>query len=419
MTLHRSSSDTVRVDITTADRQRCDCHGRTAISSNGAGVVVKERGIAEETPSGRVFAGCESSDHPRDAIELLVASAVGERDSGFEVRPDWKINMHTQLTKYVISGLVAVLVGACADAGEGSDETTGSSTDTPTSTDSPTTTDQPSTVSADDSTGQTPADVDSSGGGDTTGGGPVGPDYVCAAAPVGSDVPLIDDFELAAGETVQDNAILLNEGRSGFWYVYNDATEGAVQDPPATMVLPTDETPFAGLYSMRMTGTGFTGFGAGMGLTLNATGGTMGGACPFDATAYTGITFLAKGEGTVRVNFPIPGTVPPVNGGTCAEMCYDNFGTDIVLTADWVRYTLEWSELAQLGFGAPETFDPALLLQLQWQDGSGEVVEIWVDDLAFAVDGVEGTGSGGEESGTGDGSSGSGDGSSGDGSTGT
>jgi hypothetical protein len=314
--------------------------------------------------------------------------------------------MQTQLTKCVISGLVVVLLGACGDDGGSSDDATpgtsggsGSTTDLP-GEESSDSTAGPSTVSADgtDSTGPGPSDESSSG---TT--GPVGPSWECEAAPVGGATPLIDDFELPEGVEEQDNALPENEGRTGFWFVYNDGTAGGMQTPPADAVFPTDETPAAGLYSLEMTGSGFTEFGAGVGATLNATGGTTGGACPFNASAYEGITFWAKGEGTVRVNFPIPATVPPSDGGTCAEMCYDNYGTDIDLTADWTEYTVLFSDLSQQGFGAAVDFNAAELLQLQWQDPTGDVVEIWLDNVAFTADGGGGSSSGDGSSGSSDG----------------
>src|SRR5690606_20438218 len=120
--------------------------------------------------------------------------------------------------------------------------------------------------------------------------------------------PMIDDLEVAADAEAPDNAVIPHDNRVGYWYVYASTAAGApteiVLDPPngTEMVLPSDADAYAGTYSMIVTGSdvvnavddaGATTYGsAGVGLTFNDN-------CPFDASAYTGISFWAKGDATV------------------------------------------------------------------------------------------------------------------------
>jgi hypothetical protein len=73
---------------------------------------------------------------------------------------------------------------------------------------------------------------------------------------------------------------------------------------------------------------------------------------PFDASAYAGITFWARGSGqeTVFVQFPERRTDPW--GGVCdpcagpgPNSCYDDFEQPIVLTPNWTEYNVLFSDV--------------------------------------------------------------------------
>jgi hypothetical protein len=196
---------------------------------------------------------------------------------------------------------------------------------------------------------------------------------------------LVDDMEGATG------SILAKAGRVGAWYIYNDATAGATQMPGVPFLPSTVEPPRgASTYAARMQGSGFTTWGAGMGLNFNDPGDGDGGSVKgtYDASAVGGITFWAKiGTGSVasvRVNISTKETDP--SGGTCtpAAKCSDHFGKSINLTTDWVQYTIKFGDLTQLGWGQTvPKFNPAAIYACQFQVGKGTTFDVWIDDVAL------------------------------------
>lgn len=213
------------------------------------------------------------------------------------------------------------------------------------------------------------------------------------------EVPLIDDFEAPSLPAV--------DGREGGWYVYNDGT-GGVQTPEGSIERST-ENPHRGQYAGRTHGEGFTDWGAAMALAIQTIGTNGGGNCPYDASAYDGITFWARGEDRIFVHITTMNTAPVDQGGRCAVTaeCWDDFGAHISLTDEWTRYTLAWDELAQSGWGLPTEFDPREILLLHWQDEDASSFDIWIDDVSFWSEEVPGastsssSGTGGESDGGG------------------
>jgi endoglucanase len=61
----------------------------------------------------------------------------------------------------------------------------------------------------------------------------------------------------------------------------------------------------------------------------------------YDASAFGGIAFWARRSpetaARVRVHLPDRNTDP--DGGVCTE-CYNDFGADIVLDADWKKFAV-------------------------------------------------------------------------------
>ena len=133
------------------------------------------------------------------------------------------------------------------------------------------------------------------------------------------DVPvadMIDDFEDG------NNALLPNGGRQGYWYVYNDGA--GTQTPPAVAVVPQNGGAAGTGKAMRTTGSGFSVWGAGIGVDLNNPGDGMGGngtKMAWNAAGYTGLVVMAKGSGSLRVVVQTTATVPLAEGGSCAADC--------------------------------------------------------------------------------------------------
>jgi hypothetical protein len=103
----------------------------------------------------------------------------------------------------------------------------------------------------------------------------------------------------------------------------------------------------------------------------------------YDISAYSGITFSAKGPGRLYVGVREVSVVPIHYGGTCTHDCYNSHQKKVDLAARWQTYTVLWNEMRQRGY---ETMplDPrrangfAFLVQ-----ASDTPYDLWFDDLKF------------------------------------
>ncbi|WP_437775114.1 CIA30 family protein [Sorangium sp. So ce1097] len=267
----------------------------------------------------------------------------------------------------MVCGLAVAAFAACGDdsnegsggAGGGTGATTGTGGETATSTG---TTDPTTTTSAtmDATTSATTG----------AGGGP-------------QSIEMIDDME------DNDNAINAAGGRVGYWYSFNDGTEGATQNPPPDLE-GTGETPFTmtalepargqSTYAARSWGSGFETWGAGFGFDLSSVEGEK---TPYDASAYTGITLWAKGTTSATVLISDPSTDPV--GGSCTDEC-DKWSKSLALTEEWQQFTIPFADLKQGGWGTPATtdqIDATKLYSIQFQVGTDPEFDVYIDDLAF------------------------------------
>jgi len=179
--------------------------------------------------------------------------------------------------------------------------------------------------------------------------------------------------------------------------------------PPLSSVTPfTSSTPGNGGagYAAHVNGSGYAVYGLGLGVNINSMGTTI---RPYNAGAYTGITFFVMGtstgvEGTnmVRVSIPTTSTSSPASGGTCtvtppATYCDGHWGKVIPLTSAWTQITIRWSELTKDPSAGGAAFDPSTIIGVHWQIGGAPAsagppatpavaagMNLWVDDLAFA-----------------------------------
>ncbi|WP_437522156.1 carbohydrate binding domain-containing protein [Sorangium sp. So ce726] len=199
-------------------------------------------------------------------------------------------------------------------------------------------------------------------------------------------IEMIDDME------DNDNAILAKGGRVGYWYTFNDGSEGATQTPPPDPE-GTGEEPFTmtaleparsqSTYAARSWGEGFETWGAGFGFDLNSPEGAK---ASYDASAYTGITFWAKlgaGSGTsVTVLISDPGTDP--TGGSCSEC--DAWQKSLPVTEEWQQFTIPFADLKQGGWGdaaGTDQIDATKLYAIQFQIGIAPKFDLYIDDLGF------------------------------------
>jgi hypothetical protein len=189
---------------------------------------------------------------------------------------------------------------------------------------------------------------------------------------------LIDDVEDA------DDQVALKEGRKGYWYTYKDETGSSEIHPREDKFVAESGGVKGSSYAMRMHGKlGQGEVYAGMGFSF-----ADGEGVPYDASRYTGLSFLAKRSpksvAMVRLKAPDGNTDPA--GKTCTE-CYNDFGVAFELTEEWTRYTVRFDQLKQeQGWGEPRPPAPATdrLFGLQWQvtTPNGEF-DVWLDDVRF------------------------------------
>jgi len=203
----------------------------------------------------------------------------------------------------------------------------------------------------------------------------------CSAA-VGAATDLaIDDLEDG------DNVLTPVGSRTGYWYTFNDGT--GVQVPaPTVLFKPTvPGSTTSAKFAATTSGPAFTKYGAGMGFDFNNKASK---SCPYDASAYTGIKFWAKGNTgnmagmMLKAMIKIPATTPTTaDSGTCAATCEDHFNVKAALTSTWTQFSLPFATITQDGFGTKTTFDKAHILAVQFQVAQNVKFDFSIDDITF------------------------------------
>jgi hypothetical protein len=177
-----------------------------------------------------------------------------------------------------------------------------------------------------------------------------------------ADLP-IDDLEDV------NNAIMMIGHRAGFWYTYNDGM--GTQTPTANKTIPflPEAGGHASMFAAHTVGTAFPMY-AGMGFDLNN---TVGKSCVYDASAYAGIKFWAKGNVAIKAMVKMPATTAATSdSGTCLAKCEDHYYLKPAPTlgADWAQYTITFgsASFAQEGWGqVVPTFDKTQVIGVQFQ----------------------------------------------------
>jgi hypothetical protein len=215
---------------------------------------------------------------------------------------------------------------------------------------------------------------------------------------------LIDDMESGTGR------ILDNEGRLGVWYTFNDQTDSpgnasGTQWPARTtpgVPIPTsviDGGRGCSTRAMHSYGSGFRDWGAGIGFDLGFDGQTY---RTYDASAYAGITFWARGlpETVMQVRISTAVTTHAEWGGTCPqELCPFPYHSTLTLSSQWTQYWIPFADLYQVSWSTPANFQLNQLTNIQffvpgltqcedWQWGCNDTqtFDFWVDDVAFYAD---------------------------------
>jgi hypothetical protein len=219
-------------------------------------------------------------------------------------------------------------------------------------------------------------------GGSPAGGGPT----ACTSKRATGSPTLIDDLNDNSDE------ILNNDGRFGYWFTYNDGTGTQIPAPFDFTGIPFAPTNGKACHS----GSGFSTWGAGMGLSLNTNygGHTM---CTYDASVFHGVSFTLSGSvtsGAAMFIVKLASVTPPEYGGTCtppsgtsvSSYCDDHFQTPIAPTTTPQVVQVQFTHLAQSSWGLLTTWDPTTILALQWVVANGSSSPAAFSD--FCVDNV-------------------------------
>ena len=191
----------------------------------------------------------------------------------------------------------------------------------------------------------------------------------CPNAVATGSAPLIDDF------TEDTGRIAPLDGRSGSWFFYDDGTSGK----QVHTVTSADGNP-----ALHVTSTGYALWGSGVITPLSASSSVQ---CSYDAKAYGGLHFRARGSGRIRLKIGTPETTQVSLGGTCTspgDDCFDRPGIFIDLQPNWQEYAVPFCRLRQEGWSSLKVeLVPGRLMSIAFDLSSQSDVDFWLDDLSF------------------------------------
>jgi endoglucanase len=223
-----------------------------------------------------------------------------------------------------------------------------------------------------------------------TAGCPGGPGAATAGGPPAPGPTTVPDKDCPPEFSIDDtednnNQVQLQKGRSGYWYTFVDKAGSTITPPSQTTFIMSPGGAAGSQHAAHMLGK-MAGSGqplfAGMGFSFTDP------KAPYDATAFTGVSFYAKlGSGsTAAVRLKVPDVSTDPAGKVCTE-CFNDFGADLTLTEEWKRYTVPFATMKQMeGWGAPHpvTIDKSKLFGMQWQvTQQGASYDVWIDNVQF------------------------------------
>jgi hypothetical protein len=226
-----------------------------------------------------------------------------------------------------------------------------------------------------------------------TGGMMGGSLTACPAPPAAGAITdlLIDDLEDG------DNGVARVGNRTGYWYTYLDALASTIiptPDATGTSPLKPGTTNCHGASKACIMISGITAAAdevakkypyAGVGFDFS----NAKKPCVYNASAYAGIKFWARGDVPITIKLNTSATAKPDGGGTCTgDLCNGGFspaGADVVLTAEWQQIDINFATAAPPAWAAALAMHPdkANLVSLQVQIPPGQTYSIALDDFTF------------------------------------
>ena len=207
---------------------------------------------------------------------------------------------------------------------------------------------------------------------------------------------LIDNLEPDTADA-SGNALPHVGNRTGFWYTYGDALGSTIvpaPDPSGASPLKPGMTNCHGASMGCVLISGMTAMAdalamkypyAGVGFDFS----NAKKPCVYNASAYSGIKFWARGDVPITIKLNTAATATPDGGGTCSgTMCNGGFspaGVDVILTAEWQQIDINFAMAAPPTWAAELALHPdkASLLSVQVQIPPGQAFSVALDDFTF------------------------------------
>ena len=235
--------------------------------------------------------------------------------------------------------------------------------------------------------------ADAAPGGGGTGAPPQGGS--AGAIPISDPIDNLDDG---------DGRILMVGGRQGPWHSFNDSNGGNQQPPLSAAFAPESGGAMGTPYAVHTSGSGYTFAGVGFDLNNASNAAESAQSQAYDASAYSGITFWAKGNGNLRVEFPQRSFVPTDRGGSCnGGTCWNVYGSRVaqgMLSDQWKQIAIPFSSLQREDGSTSPPFNPAELMGIAFKH-EGSTFDFWIDEVELTRAGGGGGGLGGRSGGVG------------------
>jgi endoglucanase len=169
--------------------------------------------------------------------------------------------------------------------------------------------------------------------------------------------------------------------RSGYWWVAK--ADHALVTTPAGAFASSDGGALGSKKAVRFAGKTDPRdqWGAAVGLNFLESGAF------YDALRYAGVAFRIKAsEPNVNVRVKLPDVSSHPEGGVCTTGCWNSFGKDLVVGAEWQDVVVTWNELGQLpnwGDPRPPTITAGKIKNIEWAVSQGVDFDVFVDDVRF------------------------------------
>ena len=189
----------------------------------------------------------------------------------------------------------------------------------------------------------------------------------------------IDDMEDGNAQ------LLMSGGRDGSWFVIKDETAGASTIPAAGASFTMVDNAVARGASERSAGLSGGGFGDwGAALTFNFRSLAGETVLPYDASAYSGLTFYGRSlKGSLDVRVTVPDASSHPAGGICAiENCYNHYHSDVTLSAEWKKYEIAFASLTKDG-DTSGSFNEMVVFAVEFVVSGQTDFEFLIDDIAL------------------------------------